>query len=525
LISLVRLKARDTKKSAMNKATARLDKKAIRILVTRRLRAEHSHFNRLKRKEKRSIVAEACKAAERAIKTEEVGVPALTAEELLGLEKRPEGIMTLEEMARFIENHNQTMLRFTSKARKKLVKKPLLQIMDGLLDDSLLDRLLAPPGMTPSMREWMPSRLLRIELLRTPLFPEWSVRKFCGELSELSRKEERAFCNLPLHRKEMCNHSTLSTFRASLTFEMRVNLMVYMAHHFLTSGHLGERVLHTIDSTDVAEPINTRPLDKIEMRDGSFIRFYADLCADCGERRNKRDKSKMFVGYRVHTLCVADVESGIAFPLLSLTVAANHHDSQVLEPLLALARAVGIELKMLTADEAYADAEKQTSLREEQGLLVVTPSKSKATVPGNVDTESGRVFIDGACETPMRWDGYDKEDGGHVFICQDDACPRAVMCAKERIIQMDTGLFGPIPRCVPEACDAVGIRKIAERPFNLLKHMDGLEPCRMKTHATVSAQVVFSQMTGLFKVMAGLRAVPKSADRQRQEVLPFAANG
>jgi hypothetical protein len=509
----------------MNKATGRLDNKAIRILVTRRLSAEHPHFNRLKRKEKRRIAADACEAAKQAMKTGEMAVPKLTAEELLGLGKRPEGIMNLDEMGRFIENHERTMLRFPSKTRKQHIKKTLLQIMDELLDDSLLDRLLAPSGMTPSMREWMPSRLLRIELLRTGLFPEWSVRKFCGYLGELEHKEERAFCNLPLHRKEMCDHSTLSTFRASLTFEMRVNLMVYMAHHFLASGRLGDRVLHTMDSTDVAEPVNTCPLAKIEMPDGSFIRFYADLSCDCGSRRNKRDKSKMFVGYRIHTLCVADVESGIAFPLLSLTVAANHHDSQVLEPLLALARAVGVELKMLTADEAYADAEKQIALREEHGLLVVTPSKSKATVPGNVDAETGNVFIDGACETPMRWDGYDKEDGGHVFVCQDDACPRAALCAKERIIPMDTGLFGPIPRCVPEACEAVGIRKIAERPFNLLKHMDGLEPCRMKTHATVSAQAVFSQMTGLFKVMAGLRAVPKYADRQRQEVLHFAANG
>jgi hypothetical protein len=509
----------------MNKATGTVDKKAIRILVTRCLTAEHPHFNSLKRKEKRRIVLDACKAAEQATKAGEMVVPELTAEELLGLEKCPVGIMTLTEMAQFIENHERTLIRFPSTARKQYVRDPLLRTMNELLDDSLLDRLLAPPCMTPSMREWMPSRLLRIELLRTALFPEWSVRKFCVFLSELSRKEERSFCNLPLHRKEMCDHSTLSAFRSSLTFEMRVNLMVFMAHHFLASGRLGERVLHMMDSTDVAEPINTSPLGKIEMPDGGFIRFYADLSSDCGSRRNKRDKSKMFVGYRVHTLCVADVESGIAFPLLSLAVAANHHDSQVLEPLLSLARAVGIELKVLSVDEAYADAEKQTALREEHGLLVVTPPKSKADVPGNVDSETGDVFRDGACETPMRWKGYDNDDGGHVFVCDNDACPRAALCTKERIIPMDTGLFGPVPRCIPGAQKAVDARKVAERPFNLLKHMDGLEPCRMKTHATVSAQVVFSQMIGIFKVMAGLRSMPKSEKENRQEVLPFAANG
>ena len=42
----------------------------------------------------------------------------------------------------------------------------------------------------------------------------------------------------------------------------------------------------------------------------------------------------------------------------------------------------------------------------------------------------------------------------------------------------------------------------------------------MKTHATVSAQTVFSQMIGLFQVMAGLRSVPKSHKENRHEVLP-----
>lgn len=399
--------------------------------------------------------------------------------------------------------------------------------MDEVLDDGLLDRLLATDNMAPSMRDWMPSRLLRIELLRTACFPEWSVRKFCRYMADLSRKEERSFCHLSLRGLEMADHSTLSTFRSSFTYEMRVNLMVYTMHHFLSSGRLGEGVLHMIDSTDVATKTNTRPLGKIEMPDGSFVRFYADLSCDCGSRRNKRDKSKMFVGYRVHTLCVADVESGIAFPLLSLATAANHHDSQLLNPLLSLARAVGINLKVLSADEAYADAKNQEQLRNRHGVLVVTPPKSKTDAPTNVDTEKGTVFFDGACETPMRWGGYEEEDGGHVFICDNDnnTCPRKSLCSGERIIPMDTGFFGPIPMCIPEAAAAIDIRKITERPFNLIKHMDGLEPCRMTTQATVSAQVVFSQMIGIFKVTAGLRSVSKAKDQKRQEVLPIAAIG
>lgn len=511
----------------MEKNTARLDKKAIKIHVSNQLKDAFPGFNKLKRKEKRAVVQAACKAAKNSMRAGELIVPSLTDEERLGLGKIPKGIMSIDEMVLFIENHRKMVFAFSNPSRSKHIKDPLLMHMDEVLDDGLLDRLLATGSMTPSMRDWMPSRLLRIELLRTARFPEWSVRKFCGYMAELSRKEERSFCHLSLRKLEMADHSTLSTFRSSLTFEMRVNLMVYIMQHFLSSGRLGEGILHMIDSTDVATKINTRPLGKIEMPDGKFVRFYADLSCDCGSRRNKRDKSKMFVGYRVHTLCVADVASGIAFPLLSLATAANHHDSQVLNPLLTLARAVGIDLKVLSADEAYADAQNQEKQLYEHGTFIVTPSKSKTDTPTNVDTEKGTVFCNSACETPMRWAGYDKEDGGHVFVCdnEDNSCPRKSLCAGERIIPVDTGLFGPVPMCIPEAGAAVEIRKITERPFNLIKHMDGLEPCRMTTQATVSTQVVFSQIIGIFKVTAGLRSVPKSENKKRQEVLPIAATG
>ena len=511
----------------MNKVTPKIDKKELRIYLVQQLEATYPFFTSLRRKEKRSLVRNLCKAVVKALKAGELSIPALSPSERVGLGPLPQGIMSLAEMKRFIEDHEQMSLYFRRASIKAYLKNPLLQCMDELLNDSLLNRILAPPGMTPSKRDWMPSQLLRIELLRTACFPEWSVRKFCEYLSELSRKEERRFCHLPLHRYEMCDHSTLSAFRASLTLEMRVNLMVYMMHYFFESGCLSERVIHMVDSTDIAIKVNTQPLEKIEMPDGSFIRFYSDLHCDCGSRCNKRDKSKMFVGYRVHTLCVADANSVIAFPLVSLAVAANHHDSQVFEPLLAVARAIGLELKVLAADEAYADAGKQRELVEEHGTIVVTPPKSKSEIPEHVDSKSGNVFCHGACETPMHWNGYDTEDEGHVFLCnaEQNTCQMADICPKERIIPIDTGLFGPIPTCIPEAGEVIEFRKVTERPFNLIKHMDGLEPCRMKTQTTMSAQVVFSQMIGIFKVMAGLRSKPKQEVRNKQEVLPFAVNG
>ncbi len=61
-------------------------------------------------------------------------------------------------------------------------------------------------------------------------------------------------------------------------------------------------------------------------------------------------------------------------------------------------------------------------------------------------------------------------------------------------------------------------RKTCERPFNLMKHMDGVEPCRMKRIASVRAQVVYAQMAHLLRVMAGVRSVPAQKDREHLPV-------
>ena len=508
----------------MENNTSTLDKKAIRVSIKKQIEVESPHFSGLKRKEKREIVSEIANTVMQQLKNNELAIPVLSDAERLGLCEIPDGILSIDAMEDFINDHQRTILNFSNATKNRRLKNPILKKMDKILDDSLLNRLLATDGMTPSKRDWMPAQLLRIELLRTALFPEWSVRKFCKYMAELEHKEERSFCKLPLHKYMMCDHSTLSSFRSSLTFEMRVNLMVFMAYHFMGAGHVGENAVHMIDSTDVAEPINNAPLAKIKLPDGSNIRFYSDLDSDCGSRRNKRDKSKYVVGYRVHTICVADTEKQIAFPLLSVAIAANHHDSQTLDLMLALADAMGLNIKVLSADEAYADADKQKRLLKENKTMVVTAPKEKAQIPENVDAENGDVFQDGFCETPMRWNGFDAKADAHCFVCNNDTeCFRKSLCQQERVIPMDTGLFGPIPKSVDYAEQVTNIRKITERPFNLIKHMDGLEPGRMKTQSTFSAQMVFSQMIGLFKVMAGLRAIPK--EKKRQEVLPFAANG
>ena len=247
----------------MNKNTSKINKKELRIYVTQQLEARFPYFNCLKRKDKRAVVGKVSKAAKNAFEAGELSIPALSSSERIGLGPLPQSVMSLPEMKQFVEEHERNCFSFYRASAKIHLKEPLLQCMDEMLNDSLLDRILAPSGMTPSKREWMPSQLLRIELLRTALFPEWSVRKYCQYMTDLSRKQERCFCKLPLHRYEMCDHSTLSTFRSSLTFEMRVNLMVYLMHLFFESGHLSEQLVHMVDSTDVATKVNNRPLEKM----------------------------------------------------------------------------------------------------------------------------------------------------------------------------------------------------------------------------------------------------------------------
>ncbi len=501
------------------------DKKAIRNSILFQIEKDYPFFNRLKRREKRRVLRKLCDATRQAMKEKTLSLPSVSQAELLGLGAIPKDILSIKEMGCFIEDRKRSVIRLESPVRKRAIQDPVLRFLDKILDDRAIDHLLAPAGMTPSKRQWMPSRLLRMELLRTARFGEWSVRKFCQYISSIARKEERAFCRLSLHKLEMCDHSRLSTFRSSLTFEMRVNLMLYIVHHFLASGHLGKKLIHMMDSTDVSMPIKDEPIEKLKMPDGSYIRFYGDLLSDTGARRRKRDKLNLFTGYRMHTLCVGDMETGIAFPLLSLAISANHNDNQMLLLFTKLAQSLGLNIKVLAVDEGYLGAPKHEKLRLEHGILSLTKPSKVPLCPDHVDPETGDVFATHLCETPMRWRGYDVEETAHLFKCNEENanCMWSVRCPKERLLPIDTGLFGTVPWCYPAAKQIVAARKITERPFNLMKHVDGLEPCRMRNHTTLSAQIVFTQIVGIAKVMAGQRGNAHKPKPHTQEVLPIAA--
>ena len=85
---------------------------------------------------------------------------------------------------------------------------------------------------------------------------------------------------------------------------------------------------------------------------------------------------------------------------------ANHHDSHFLSPLVRLGKAIGLDLKLITADEAYHDTD--GSFFKESGVHLVKPSNSKVSLPANVDRDTLQVKKSTWCSSPKHfyYNGY-----------------------------------------------------------------------------------------------------------------------
>ncbi|MFT5730808.1 MAG: hypothetical protein ACI8PB_004998 [Desulforhopalus sp.] len=340
--------------------------KNIKLIVRKQLKKQYPDWSRLKKKTKKAIIKKIL--AEYGTEYDFNQNIVSTPEELLGIEQQVpnKDIMNLNEMAQYIDMvDNSRVFRFSNyKLSPIYIKDEELQFIDELLDDGIINRLLSYEGYSPAMRGIFPSNLFRAELLKAIKYPEISYRKFCKEeYFGLDRKQNRVFTRLSLSKKEMIDHTQLSKFRSSLTFVQQVNLLVYILHHFNQSGLIGDNILHGIDSTELASDCN-RPLVTLSIK-GKKIRIYNDIDCDCGKLRNKRDKSVYVIGYRLHTLTAIDAKTGHSFPLVSLLAPANHHDSHFLPFLVSLGQAMGLDLQLITADEAYHD--KDGSLYEKTG--------------------------------------------------------------------------------------------------------------------------------------------------------------
>jgi len=445
--------------------------------------------------------------------------------ELLGIENQviDNKIVSLTEMEKIIsENKSDTLLNFIDhNGRKPCLANNELAFIDTLLDNQIINCLLAYDGYSPCMRDIHLHHLLRAELLKAIKYPEISYRKFCTrEYMGMHQKENKAFIGLPLHKNQMIDHSMLSKFRNGLTFAQMVNILVYVLHHFQKLGFLDQGLMHGIDSTDLAVT-NQTLLASVKIGKQK-VRIYADLDCDCGKRRNKRDKSSYVVGYRMHTLTAINPENGHNYPLISLLAPANHHDSHFAHPLISLAQAIGLDVKLVTADEAYHD--KQGEIYKDTGACIITPANSKTEIPEYVDLESKQVFCNKNCLVPMQYLGVTEQE--HEYKCNANLgeCLFADSCPQYRNIPIDSGYFQRINLFNEHAEDAINIRKHSERPFNLLKNREGLNETRARSQQGILARCTIAQMATLLITMAETRQKEKPRKKQAQQLsLPLAA--
>lgn len=494
--------------------------KNIKRLVKKQLKQRFLDWHKLTRREKKEL---AKRVLEEVVRTysfdEDIKAP---MNELLGTpDIQSADIMSLSDMACFVDNHNKRILRLPVLSKGQYIKDPELTAIDKLLQDRIINALLAPEGYTPCMRVTHPSHMLRAELLKSLKYPEISYRKYCAaQVNNLQQKHNRAFIGLPLNKKVYISHSQLSQFRKGLTFSQLVNIMVYIIHLFIKSGRIDSRfVVHAIDSSEVSAVCNPRPLATMDIGKKK-VRIYADLDADCGKRRKKRDKSEYFVGYRLHTFTVINPLTGHSYPLISLVAAGNHHDSLLLNQLILLGKTIGLDLKIIIADEAYGDGEQSEAIRREHNVTVVTPPRERIKVPDNVDRESHAVYMDRLCEIPMRHIGR-MDNGSHEFKCSanPEECIRSAICGQYREIPVDAGIFGQIPEQVRGVNELRDLRKNSERPFNLLKHREGIEPLRVRSQHGLMAVATFAGMANLLLEIVATRKTVRKENPQQKFIL------
>lgn len=506
--------------------------KDIKTQIRKQLKTKFPNWQSLNRKDKKKIAKEVLNEVVADYDfPKEVETP---LSELIGLaDQQPtKGIITIEQMAKFVEVHQSGVLfkLYGKHCPHPAIKDVELRLIDEMIDDRIINKILAPKGYTPSSRDLFPCNFLRAEILKAIKYPEISYRKLCGDDKHykdhketspyigMECKQNRAFIGLPLIRKQMISHVQLCQFRSSLTFTQLVNFNVYILHFLQSQGLLEPHKIHCIDSTELAVE-QQQLLAKIKIGNKN-IRIYNDIDCDCGKRRNKRDKSVYVVGYRMHTLAAINPDSGHSIPLISLLAPANHHDSHFPIPLINLGKAIGLELKLITADEAYHDSD--GSLLEQTGVHLIAPPNRKVALPSNVDADTLQVTCDDLCEIAMEYIGSDQQ--GHEFKCAAELgqCSRSFVCPQYRRIDFDGGCFQPIPHATAGVSKAIELRKNGERPFNLIKKREGLECTRVRGQHNILVKSVFTTVATLLLEMTGTRKSPRPKRQRQLELLAVA---
>lgn len=492
--------------------------KDIKRQVRKQLKKVYPKFNRFPKKLKKKVLKDVCTAVYSSYNMEtEVNAP---SHELLNICELPKEIITIDQMQAHIKQRKHNWL-FQHLPYRRLndIKDRELRDIIKMVDWDLINDLLCDRNYTPGKREIMPVQYFRAELLKHLKYPELSYRKYADrEINNIEeRKENRTF--IGLKRGQQLSHSQLSQFRSYVNFGQLTNVMVYFICLFLEKLPLSSSTFYAVDSTELAAKVSPYPLFKLKI-DGQYIRFYQELDADVGTRRAKRDKSGFVVGYRLHTLTVIDAKTEMAYPLLSLLAPANHHDSNFLSLLVEFGQRIGLPLNVIATDQAYGEAKETTEIQHKHNVTILNTPKERTKLPANVDEQTYQVYRNSYCSVAMEYRGKD-ESFKHEFHCQAQPgeCPLQGSCDKIRFIPVDSGAFGQIPSFIPEAQRITGMRKVAERPFNLIKHRDGLEPLRTRGIENSTVVAGLANITTLLIEIAGYRKKKKNKDAQIS--LPF----
>jgi len=482
------------------------DKKSIKTEIRNQIKSNKKIWNCMTKKEKKKLCHDVM--AEVKKRYEDNSLPTFTTEELLNIALPPKEIMTLDDMKR-MKNTIKQSIAFYMDPRKTSYMDPELRQINSLLDDVILNQLLAPSSYSPAQREKTPAMFFRAELLHSLKRAELSYRKFCTEeINNLERKNYRTFIGLPLNRKVNIYDSELCAFRKSMTLTQQLNVLVYIISLLFETDLLGKNVVWGIDATDLAAKIKSHPIASISVTiDGKKekISIYDQLDTDCGERRNKSDRSRFYVGYKVHTLSVINPITQMAYPLFSLLAPANHHDTPLLKPVIAFGKALGLELSLVVVDEGYDCSDHE--MMDTFDVTIVAPRRKRVTLPQDVeiDTENTRVYCHADCSTPMHFVG---RDGGFVeFHCGDESnkCPFRLTCSRGRFIALDNGCFGPLPTSVKNRDALESTRKVIERPFNYIKNRNGQQRITVKSQHSAQVVETISVIAVLLIEIAGQR--------------------
>jgi hypothetical protein len=485
--------------------------KALKKLVVNQIKNYYPNFNRHTKREKKEIIKDIWEQVYHNydLSTE----PELSKQQLLNIEPLPPDIIAIEQMKRLMAQKQTNIIPLLPNASTKYIKDNELKEIYDIVNWNLINRLLADPHYTPGKRALQPVHFFKAELLKNLKCAELSYRKYTSnEINNLERKEYRAF--IGLKRDQSINHSQLSQFRTALTFKKLLNVMVYFICLFLENKPLSPSTFYAMDSTELAAKTSPYSLFKVKLGD-KWIRVYQDIDADCGTRRPKRDKSTFVVGYRLHTLTMIDASTEIAYPLLSILAPANHHDSNFLEILVNLGKKIGLNLNIVTTDQAYGDPDELEYIDKQHHVTILNAPKQLSQLPKHVDAKTYAVRKNASCSVAMIYAGCDQQLG-HEFHChaQSGECPFDGSCDKVRYIPLDTGAFGKIPYFLNGAQKIVAMRKVAERPFNLIKHRDGLEPLLTKGIHNSTIVATTANIATLLIEMVGYRKKLKTTNDQ-----------